>query len=164
MADLSDFTSLHVGGPARNFVEVGTEAEIIAAIESAGDSPILIIGGGTNMLVSRRAARARGPRRDFMAWLGRYRLHGGSRQPGGAHGVLLPRAEVSGHQHRAHDRPVTRFLGGVRGVAARRRTDRAHRGRRGADPCGRADHQPAGAPPDRYRQLTEVKGRGGQGC
>ena len=52
MADLSDFTSLHVGGPARNFVEVSTEAEIIAAIESAGDSPILIIGGGTNMLVS----------------------------------------------------------------------------------------------------------------
>ena len=44
MADLSDFTSLHVGGPARDFVEVATEAEIIAALEAAGDSPILIIG------------------------------------------------------------------------------------------------------------------------
>jgi len=52
MADLSDFTSLHVGGPAREFVEVTTEAEIIAALEAAGDSPVLIIGGGTNMLIS----------------------------------------------------------------------------------------------------------------
>ena len=52
MADLRDYTSLRVGGPAKNFVEVGTEPEIIAAIEAAGDSPILIIGGGTNILVS----------------------------------------------------------------------------------------------------------------
>jgi UDP-N-acetylmuramate dehydrogenase len=52
MADLSDFTSLHVGGPAREFIEVATEAEIIAALEAAGDSPVLIIGGGTNMLIS----------------------------------------------------------------------------------------------------------------
>ena len=52
MADLRDYTSLRVGGPAKNFVEVGTELEIIAAIEAAGDSPILIIGGGTNILVS----------------------------------------------------------------------------------------------------------------
>lgn len=52
MADLRDYTSLRVGGPAQKFVEVGTEAEIIAAIEAAGDSPILIMGGGTNILVS----------------------------------------------------------------------------------------------------------------
>jgi UDP-N-acetylmuramate dehydrogenase len=52
MADRRDYTSLRVGGPAKNFVEVGTEHEIIAAIEAAGDSPILIIGGGTNILVS----------------------------------------------------------------------------------------------------------------
>jgi len=52
MAELRDYTSLRVGGPATNFVEVGTEVEIIAAIESAGDSPILIMGGGTNILVS----------------------------------------------------------------------------------------------------------------
>ena len=44
MADLRDYTSLRVGGPAKKFVEVGTEAEIIAAIETAGESPILIIG------------------------------------------------------------------------------------------------------------------------
>jgi UDP-N-acetylmuramate dehydrogenase len=52
MADLRDYTSLRVGGPSKKFVEVGTEAEIIAAIEAAGDSPILIIGGGTNILVA----------------------------------------------------------------------------------------------------------------
>ena len=52
MADLRDYTSLRVGGPAKKFVEVGTEHEIIAAIEAAGDSPILIIGGGTNILVA----------------------------------------------------------------------------------------------------------------
>ena len=52
MADLSNFTSLHVGGPARDFVEVATETEIIAALERAGDSPVLILGGGTNLLIS----------------------------------------------------------------------------------------------------------------
>lgn len=52
MAELSDYTSLRVGGPAKKFVEVSNEKEIIAAIESAGDSPILIMGGGTNILVS----------------------------------------------------------------------------------------------------------------
>jgi UDP-N-acetylmuramate dehydrogenase len=41
-----------VGGPAKSIVSVSTEAEIIAAIEAAGDSPILIIGGGSNVLIS----------------------------------------------------------------------------------------------------------------
>ena len=52
MTDFRDLTSLRVGGPAKKFVEVATESEIIAAIESAGDAPILIMGDGTNMLVS----------------------------------------------------------------------------------------------------------------
>ena len=52
MADLRDYTSLRVGGPASNFVEVSTEAEVIAAIEAAGDTPILVIGGGTNVLIA----------------------------------------------------------------------------------------------------------------
>ena len=52
MADLSQYTSLRVGGPATKFVEVATEAEIIEAIESAEGTPILIMGGGTNILVS----------------------------------------------------------------------------------------------------------------
>ena len=52
MADLNQYTSLRVGGPAKKFVEVSNEPEIIAAIEEAGDAPILIIGGGSNVLIS----------------------------------------------------------------------------------------------------------------
>ena len=52
MTEFRELTSLRVGGPAKKFVEVATENEIIAAIEAAGDSPILIMGDGTNMLVS----------------------------------------------------------------------------------------------------------------
>jgi UDP-N-acetylmuramate dehydrogenase len=52
MTDLHKYTSLRVGGPAKNLIHVATEAEIIAAIEGAGDSPVLIIGGGSNVLVS----------------------------------------------------------------------------------------------------------------
>lgn len=52
MTELSKYTSFRVGGPASKIVQVSTEAEIIAAIEAAGDSPILIMGGGTNVLIS----------------------------------------------------------------------------------------------------------------
>jgi UDP-N-acetylmuramate dehydrogenase len=52
MAELRNYTSLRVGGPAKKFVDVHNEVEIIAAIEAAGDTPVLIIGGGTNILVS----------------------------------------------------------------------------------------------------------------
>jgi UDP-N-acetylmuramate dehydrogenase len=52
MTTLNKYTSLRVGGPARSIVNVSTEAEIIAAIEAAGDSPVLIIGGGSNVLIS----------------------------------------------------------------------------------------------------------------
>ena len=46
MAELRHYTSLRVGGPAKKFVDAHNEKEIVAAIEAAGDSPILIIGGG----------------------------------------------------------------------------------------------------------------------
>jgi UDP-N-acetylmuramate dehydrogenase len=52
MANLRDYTSLRVGGEATRFIEVSSEVEIISAIEAAGDSPILVIGGGTNILVA----------------------------------------------------------------------------------------------------------------
>ena len=52
MTELKSLTSLRVGGTAKNFVTAHTEAEIIAAIEAAGDQKILIVGGGTNILVS----------------------------------------------------------------------------------------------------------------
>lgn len=52
MTTLDKYTSLRVGGPAKKIVNVSTEAEIIEAIEAAGDSPILIIGGGSNVLIA----------------------------------------------------------------------------------------------------------------
>ena len=52
MENLSNHTTLRVGGPANNFVRVSTEEEIITAIESAGDQPILILGSGSNVLIS----------------------------------------------------------------------------------------------------------------
>ena len=52
MTELSKYTSFRVGGPAQRIVQVSTEAEIIAAIEEAGDSPVLIMGGGTNVLIA----------------------------------------------------------------------------------------------------------------
>jgi UDP-N-acetylmuramate dehydrogenase len=52
MTTLDKYTSLRVGGPAKSIVNVSTEDEIIAAIEAAGDSPVLIIGGGSNVLIS----------------------------------------------------------------------------------------------------------------
>ena len=52
MTELSKYTSFRVGGPAKKVIQVSTEAEIIAAIKETGDSPVLIIGGGTNLLIS----------------------------------------------------------------------------------------------------------------
>jgi len=52
MTELSQYTSLRVGGPATKIVQVSTEAQIIDAIEEAGDTPILIMGGGTNVLIA----------------------------------------------------------------------------------------------------------------
>jgi UDP-N-acetylmuramate dehydrogenase len=52
MTELSKYTSLRVGGPATKIVQVSTEAQIIAAIEQAGDTPVLIMGGGTNVLIA----------------------------------------------------------------------------------------------------------------
>ena len=54
MALLADYTTLGLGGPARTFVSAATEAELIAAIRSADAArePVLIIGGGSNLVVS----------------------------------------------------------------------------------------------------------------
>ena len=52
MTELSKYTSLRVGGPSTKIVQVSTEAQIIAAIEEAGDTPVLIMGGGTNVLIA----------------------------------------------------------------------------------------------------------------
>ena len=50
--NLSKHTSLRVGGPAANFVKASNESEIIAALEAAGDQPVLILGSGSNVLIS----------------------------------------------------------------------------------------------------------------
>ena len=50
--ELKEHTTLRVGGPAENFVRASNEAEIIAAIEAAGDQPVLILGSGSNVLIS----------------------------------------------------------------------------------------------------------------
>ena len=51
--NLSDFTTLKVGGPAKNLVHAKSEAELISAIKEADStkSPLLILGGGSNILV-----------------------------------------------------------------------------------------------------------------
>ncbi len=50
--NLSNHTTLRVGGLANAFIKAATESEIIAAIESAGTQPILILGSGSNVLIS----------------------------------------------------------------------------------------------------------------
>lgn len=51
---LSQLTTAAVGGPAGNFIEAKTEAEIIDAVRTAdaAGEQVLIIGGGSNLLIS----------------------------------------------------------------------------------------------------------------
>lgn len=51
---LSTLTTTGVGGPARAFVRADTEAEIIDAVRAAdaAEEPLLIVGGGSNLLVA----------------------------------------------------------------------------------------------------------------
>ena len=51
---LSQLTTAAVGGPAGTFIEARTEAEIIDAVRTAdaAGAPLLIISGGSNLLVS----------------------------------------------------------------------------------------------------------------
>lgn len=54
MNRLSNYTTLHVGGPATEIVHATSESELISAIESAdaAGKKVLILGGGSNMLVA----------------------------------------------------------------------------------------------------------------
>ncbi len=56
---MSKHTSLHIGGPADYFVRVTTERDLVGAIAVAREHemPVLMVGGGTNMLVSDRGVR-----------------------------------------------------------------------------------------------------------
>lgn len=54
MANLSELTTLHVGGPAKATVFATTEAELISTLTAcdATGEPLLIVGGGSNIVVS----------------------------------------------------------------------------------------------------------------
>lgn len=51
---LANHTTLRVGGPAADFVVAATEDELIEAVRSADErgKPVLVLGGGSNVLVS----------------------------------------------------------------------------------------------------------------
>ncbi len=53
MENLSSYTSLRVGGPAQRFIHARTEQELIDAVRTADShhTPVLIIGGGSNILI-----------------------------------------------------------------------------------------------------------------
>ncbi len=50
---LSEYTTLRLGGPARRFIEVDTTRELIDAVHAADQAgePILVLGGGSNLVV-----------------------------------------------------------------------------------------------------------------
>ena len=51
---LAHHTTFRVGGPVADFVTAATEAELIAAVQDADSrgKPVLVLGGGSNLLVS----------------------------------------------------------------------------------------------------------------
>jgi UDP-N-acetylmuramate dehydrogenase len=49
--ELAPFTTLRLGGPARAIVEAGTEEELVAALRSPGEPPLLL-AGGSNVVVA----------------------------------------------------------------------------------------------------------------
>jgi UDP-N-acetylmuramate dehydrogenase len=52
--DLSAYTTLGLGGPARDFAEPATEHELVAAVRAADErgDPLLVLGGGSNVVVA----------------------------------------------------------------------------------------------------------------
>ena len=52
--NLSELTTLGVGGPAGSYIEAHSEAEIIDAVRAAdaAGEPLLIVGGGSNLVVA----------------------------------------------------------------------------------------------------------------
>jgi UDP-N-acetylmuramate dehydrogenase len=54
MNNLSNFTTLRVGGPAQKIVHAHSEEELIQFVKSADEAkePVLILGGGSNLLIS----------------------------------------------------------------------------------------------------------------
>jgi len=51
---LADYTTIGLGGPARDFVRAGTRQELVDAVRAADarGEPVLILGGGSNLVVA----------------------------------------------------------------------------------------------------------------
>ena len=49
---LAGYTTLGLGGPAGTFVVAATEDELIEAVQKAQHGPLLILGGGSNLVVA----------------------------------------------------------------------------------------------------------------
>src|SRR5438132_4419830 len=51
---LAGYTTLRLGGPARRLVEAATETEIVAEVRAADErgEPLLVLGGGSNLVVA----------------------------------------------------------------------------------------------------------------
>src|SRR6266516_2656557 len=51
---LAGYTTLRLGGPARRLVEAATETEIVAEVQAADvrGEPLLVLGGGSNLVVA----------------------------------------------------------------------------------------------------------------
>lgn len=54
MTQLADYTTLGLGGPAKNFVTASSESDLVSAVR-AGDAsgePVLVLGGGSNLVIA----------------------------------------------------------------------------------------------------------------
>jgi UDP-N-acetylmuramate dehydrogenase len=51
---LADYTTLGLGGPAKNFVTASSESDLVAAVRAADASgdPVLLLGGGSNLVIA----------------------------------------------------------------------------------------------------------------
>jgi UDP-N-acetylmuramate dehydrogenase len=49
---LRDLTTLHLGGPAGEFVVAETEAALIDAVTATDGRPVLLLGGGSNLVIA----------------------------------------------------------------------------------------------------------------
>jgi UDP-N-acetylmuramate dehydrogenase len=54
VTDLADYTTLGLGGPAKTFVPVSTEAELVDAVRAAdaAGEQVLLLGGGSNLVIA----------------------------------------------------------------------------------------------------------------
>jgi len=49
---LAEYTTLGLGGPAGTFITAVTDDQVIEAVQAAADEPLLILGGGSNLVVA----------------------------------------------------------------------------------------------------------------